>query len=403
MTTLPRYRKVNKLKHVVVHEVSLVDSPACPGADILLTKKRDQPTSEPAADPAVMAFSLLKALGAAMAPSAASAQQFVLAGRAFPKIYDKARRALGAVPDLDAASQESIAALLTEAKTIQAGDPSLSLEQALMAAYDAASNDTDNAVAKAFDPAQARDDHGRWTGSVVGAAAALAVPAVVGRYTGGAVGGAVGRAVGRLSGLGHAAENVITQPLRFANWGRRGAAAIRAGKIAGSVAGKLVGGRVGLVLGLVDGALQLNSYLAEHNKSATPAPAVTVAKGLPMKDGLVWGWASVADLVDHQNDVIDETEMQKMAHRFLTGSRTAGVMHAKGPDGQPVQVGEVCESVVLTKELQRTLGIDLKKSGWLVGMRITDPKVKQMVADGVLKSFSIGGKGRREEITDTMA
>ena len=93
-------------------------------------------TGNPADNPHVLAFSLLKALGAAMAPNAAPAQQFVLAGKEFPKIYEKARRALGAVPDLDAASQEAVAALLDRAKVLQAGDPALSLEQALMGAYE---------------------------------------------------------------------------------------------------------------------------------------------------------------------------------------------------------------------------------------------------------------------------
>lgn len=120
------------------------------------------------------------------------------------------------------------------------------------------------------------------------------------------------------------------------------------------------------------------------------------------KMGRVWGWASVIEkdgkpVIDHQGDMIEPEELVKAAHDFITNSRTAGVMHSRA-DGQPVKIGHVVESVVLTRDLQKALGINLDRAGWLIGMQITDPTVKQQVSDGVLKSFSIGGKGRREEI-----
>jgi hypothetical protein len=56
--------------------------------------------------------------------------------------------------------------------------------------------------------------------------------------------------------------------------------------------------------------------------------------------------------------------------------------------------------VVFTKEMQGHLGIDLWKVVWLLGYQIVDPRVKTLVKSGVLKSFSIGGRGRRELVQD---
>ena len=41
MPTAPK--KVNKLSNLRVAEISVVDNPACPGADVLLTKSRNTP------------------------------------------------------------------------------------------------------------------------------------------------------------------------------------------------------------------------------------------------------------------------------------------------------------------------------------------------------------------------
>jgi len=183
--------------------------------------------------------------------------------------------------------------------------------------------------------------------------------------------------------------------------GRRMAAGLTVGRAAGAALGAVTGGRLGLILGIADGAIALNSYLAEHSGSTQPKATIILNKTMPadLEQGLVWGWASIADLVDHQNDTIGEADLQAAAHDFIKNSRTAGVMHAKGSDGQPVKAGEILESLVMTRDLQKSLGIDLGKVGWLICMKLENEAVKKKVADGTLKSFSIGGSGRREEIT----
>lgn len=120
-----------------------------------------------------------------------------------------------------------------------------------------------------------------------------------------------------------------------------------------------------------------------------------------LKHGLVYGWASIIEkdgqvVTDHEGDRIEPDELMKGAHDFIQNSRQGGVLH----DEYGNHIGHVVESVVFSKELQKALNIDLKKVGWLIGYKITDPRVKVLVKSGLLKSFSIGGKGRRVPVAE---
>jgi hypothetical protein len=110
---------------------------------------------------------------------------------------------------------------------------------------------------------------------------------------------------------------------------------------------------------------------------------------------IAYGWASVsteggADIIDTQGDLIDIADIAKAAHDFMLYSRTAGDMHDR------IGVGQVVESIVFTPELQESLGIDLGKSGWFIGMKIHDEDVWARVKSGELGAFSLGGTGIRE-------
>lgn len=120
-----------------------------------------------------------------------------------------------------------------------------------------------------------------------------------------------------------------------------------------------------------------------------------------LEQGLVYGWASVIEkngevVTDHQGDRITSDELMKAAHDFVSNSRQGGVLH----DQFGKEIGHIVESLVFTKQLQDHLGIDLGKVGWLIGYQISSPEVKMLVKSGMLKSFSIGGKGRREPLKE---
>jgi hypothetical protein len=114
----------------------------------------------------------------------------------------------------------------------------------------------------------------------------------------------------------------------------------------------------------------------------------------------VYGWASVNSeggeiVTDHQDDQVVDAEIVKAAHDFITSSRTGGVLHARQDDGSPYRGGDIVESVVMTPDVQKALGIDLGRTGWFIGYRVDDADVRALVKSGALKAFSIGGRARR--------
>lgn len=111
----------------------------------------------------------------------------------------------------------------------------------------------------------------------------------------------------------------------------------------------------------------------------------------------VRGWASVVSengkpVTDHQGDIITIDELRKAAHAFVCDARVAKAMHS----GQ--QVGEVVESVVIDDAFAKAVGMSDGKRGWWIAMQINDPAVQAQVRKGVLRAFSIGGRGRRTPV-----
>lgn len=105
---------------------------------------------------------------------------------------------------------------------------------------------------------------------------------------------------------------------------------------------------------------------------------------------LVYGWANITEengqtVVDAHGDTIGTKELVAAAHDFMKQSRVGKAMHS----GRPV--AEVVESVIFTPELQKQLGIDLKKTGWFIGVQVYDAEVWKRVKQGELRAFSIGG------------
>lgn len=114
----------------------------------------------------------------------------------------------------------------------------------------------------------------------------------------------------------------------------------------------------------------------------------------------VYGWASVNTekgmvVTDHQDDQVSDAEIVKAAHDFISSSRTGGLLHARTDDGSAHRGGDIVESLVMTPDVQKALGIDLGKTGWFIGYRVDDPDAWTLVKNGTLKAFSIGGKARR--------
>jgi len=120
---------------------------------------------------------------------------------------------------------------------------------------------------------------------------------------------------------------------------------------------------------------------------------------------LVLGWASVnmvngEHVVDLHNDVIESRELVKAAMEFMSYSRTGGIMHFKNEYGEPAKIGEVVFALPFTKDIKKAFGVDIPEEGLAIGVRIDDEKVWEMVKNGSLSAFSIGGHADRLGIAE---
>jgi hypothetical protein len=114
---------------------------------------------------------------------------------------------------------------------------------------------------------------------------------------------------------------------------------------------------------------------------------------------LVFGWANIVEkdgviVTDSQGDQIDITELERAVYDYALFKREAGEMHQR-TEG----VGQMVESLVMTLEKQKALGIPEGSTplGWFVGFKLADDAFAK-VKDGTYPMFSIGGLAMREEI-----
>ena len=148
---------------------------------------------------------------------------------------------------------------------------------------------------------------------------------------------------------------------------------------------------------------RLDAELADVTKALAPASsAASRITKIDEEQRLVYGWALVTDehdqpLVDLQDDVVSVDDIRETAHEFIKGKRVLGRMHRQ------MGVGELVESVVLSKDLQQALGIALGIEGWFVGVKVHDDDTWQRVRKGELSMFSIGGTGERTPLTKRRA
>jgi hypothetical protein len=131
---------------------------------------------------------------------------------------------------------------------------------------------------------------------------------------------------------------------------------------------------------------------------------------------LVFGWASIAEIggkivTDLQGDRITEDTLEQAAYDYVLNARVGGRMHEDDDEGEARQIGTLVESIVFTKEKQKSMVKSLRVQGieaeldlgciaWWIGFRVQDDTVWQEVKDGKLKAFSVGGRGKREKMED---
>lgn len=121
---------------------------------------------------------------------------------------------------------------------------------------------------------------------------------------------------------------------------------------------------------------------------------------------LVFGWASLATdengtaIIDADGDIIEPEELERGAYEFVLNWRGGCVDH----DRDKGLVSELVESVVFTPEKCAAMGITQQMPvGWFVGFKVFDEVTWEKIKSGELTMFSIGGRAKREEISNEQA
>lgn len=114
--------------------------------------------------------------------------------------------------------------------------------------------------------------------------------------------------------------------------------------------------------------------------------------------GLSFGYASFivdkhgAEIVDHDQDIIEPSELEAASYKWVEESRTIGDMHSKRG------AGNLVEAVFLSPEKRRAMGgfdpADQSVGLW-IGARWTNPETRAAAAKGLLKQWSISGWAKR--------
>lgn len=119
-----------------------------------------------------------------------------------------------------------------------------------------------------------------------------------------------------------------------------------------------------------------------------PIAKIEDVAGEPLR---VFGWASVAAkadgslILDNDDDVIPPGVLEAAAYDFVGQFGGLDVNHDGG------DVGHVIESVMLTAEKRKAMGLPEGDAAWWVGFAVTDAKAQKLIKSGELKDFSIFG------------
>lgn len=124
-----------------------------------------------------------------------------------------------------------------------------------------------------------------------------------------------------------------------------------------------------------------------------------------------YGWALLTEVdgepyFDRQGDNPEPVSVEKAVTRFMYDRATGGVMHKRTPDGEPVRVGRIVESIVVDDNKLQAMGLPVARGrgprGWWLGIRYDETPegeaVWKAIREGRLRGFSIAGRGFRKAV-----
>lgn len=110
----------------------------------------------------------------------------------------------------------------------------------------------------------------------------------------------------------------------------------------------------------------------------------------PNDERYVLGIVLEPEVIDAQGDIYSADEIRNAAHRFMEEFGGLGLMHNMRVNGQV----KVLECYLAPTDF--TIGdTTVRKGTWLLGVRVLSDELWELVTQGVLTGFSIGGSARR--------
>ena len=110
---------------------------------------------------------------------------------------------------------------------------------------------------------------------------------------------------------------------------------------------------------------------------------------------IVVGVVLEPETVDAQGDIIPRDVIEKAAHQFLSGynvRNTLGFVHKVFKKNF-----DPLESYVVPQDM--TIGSQAVKAGsWVMSVKVLNKDIWQLVKDGQIKEFSIGGKAKSQQL-----
>lgn len=112
---------------------------------------------------------------------------------------------------------------------------------------------------------------------------------------------------------------------------------------------------------------------------------VAVAKS-DLELGIVWGYASVAEIVDDEGDVVPQSELVRAVYEFMEN-------YYLGQAGLMVN-HEGAADAVLVESTFHVLGGNV---AWWVGVKLLSDELRESARKGEISGFSIGGYAESNE------
>lgn len=129
---------------------------------------------------------------------------------------------------------------------------------------------------------------------------------------------------------------------------------------------------------------------------------------------LVFGWCSLSkvngeEVYDLQGDYVPIETTEDAAYRYVIHSRKGGDMHRRvtkhafGVKDEPLHTADLVESMVVTPEKLKALGLTEEQLplGWWVGFKVNDDTQWADVKAGKRPAFSIHGSGIRVPVEES--